>query len=109
MNKISVKLGVVVAVTALWCAPAIVGNMSQGVLPTIGSVQAQEEKKETRKVPAMRERTYKTLSEAQVLIDPESVPLEEGQERPDVVANPLEAIEILNSLRESRGINSYEL
>jgi tetratricopeptide (TPR) repeat protein len=108
MNKLSVKLGLVVAVTALWSSPAIVGSLTQGVLPAMGSVQA-EEKKETRKVPAMRERTYKTLSEAQMLIDPESIPLEEGQTRPDVQADPQEALVILNKLRESRGVNSYEL
>jgi tetratricopeptide (TPR) repeat protein len=108
MNRLSAKLSLVVAVTALWSSPAIVGSLSQGLLPNVGGVQA-EEKKETRKVPAMRERTYKTLSEAQVLIDPESVPLEEGQTRPDVIADPKKAIEILNDLRDSRGINSYEL
>lgn len=108
MNKLSVKLSLVVAVAALWSSPVIVGSLTQGVLPAIGSVQA-EEKKETRKVPAMRERTYKTLSEAQILIDPESIPLEEGQTRPDVQADPQKAIGILNKLRESRGVNSYEL
>ncbi|MFT6519056.1 MAG: hypothetical protein ACJATP_002733, partial [Candidatus Azotimanducaceae bacterium] len=50
MNKLSVKLGLVVAVAALWSSPAIVGSLTQGVLPAIGSVQA-EEKKKTRKVP----------------------------------------------------------
>jgi len=51
-------------------------------------------KQKTRKVPAMREKTYKTLSEAQVLIE-ENV--------------PAEAIPILNKLKARRGLNRYEV
>lgn len=57
----------------------------------------------------MRERTYKTLAEAQLLIDPESIPVEEGEERPEVKADPRAAIDMLMKLKERRGVNSYEL
>ena len=80
-------------------------GLSQGFMST-GTVQAADKKKETRRVPAMRERTYKTLSEAQILIDPDSIPLAEGEVKPDVVADPRKAIEILKDLMERRGVNS---
>lgn len=51
-------------------------------------------KQKTRKVPAMREKTYKTLSEAQVLI-------EEGA--------PADAIPVLDKLKARRGLNRYEV
>ena len=69
---------------------------------------AAEEKKERRNVPPLTERVYKQLSEAQLLIDPESIPVEEGEERPDVEPNPQEGLAILQKLLERRGINSYE-
>ena len=113
MNRLLVNLGVLVAIGVLWSAPALVASISSGYLSAVylsgGAAQAEEGKKETRKVPAMRERTYKTLSEAQVLIDPDSVQVEEGQEKPNIVADPRKAITILNDLRERRGVNSYEL
>lgn len=108
MNRLSVNLGVLVAIGVLWSAPALIAGITDGYLSN-GSAYAEDEKKETRKVPAMRERTYKTLSEAQILIDPESIQVEEGQEKPNVVADPRKAISILNDLRERRGVNSYEL
>jgi len=73
------------------------------------SAYAEEDEKKTRRVPAMRERTYKALSEAQVLIDPDSIPVEEGEERPVIQADPQAAIALLNDLRGRRGLNPYEL
>ena len=64
---------------------------------------------ERRKVPPMKERTYKAISEAQLLIDPESVPVAEGEERPDVKADPAKAVEMLKSQLERRGLNGYEV
>ena len=57
----------------------------------------------------MRERTYKKLAEAQIMIDPESAPREEGEPPPEPTGTPRDAIELLHKLRESRGLNSYEL
>ncbi|MFT7139136.1 MAG: tetratricopeptide (TPR) repeat protein [Candidatus Azotimanducaceae bacterium] len=64
---------------------------------------------ERRKVPPMKERTYKIISEAQILIDPDSIPVEEGEEKPDVVANPPKAIEMLKEALTRRGLNGYEV
>lgn len=99
MNKQLLAIGI------LWALPLLVSQT--GIVPASGAAFAAE--RETRKVPAMRERTYKTLAEAQLLIDPESIPVDEGEERPDVVANPRQAIDILHKLLDRRGINSYEI
>jgi len=64
---------------------------------------------ERRKVPPMKERTYKIISEAQILIDPDSIPVEEGEEKPDVVANPPKAVEMLKEALTRRGLNGYEV
>jgi len=64
---------------------------------------------ERRKVPPMKERTYKIISEAQILIDPDSIPVEEGEEKPDVVANPPKAVEMLREALTRRGLNGYEI
>ncbi|MDZ7641232.1 MAG: hypothetical protein U5J62_04305 [Desulfurivibrio sp.] len=74
----------------------------------LGAVIAQAADKERRKVPPLTERVYKQISEAQLLIDPESVPVPEGEEPPDVEANPQEGIDQLKDLLDRRGINSYE-
>lgn len=91
----------------LWALPLMfIGNSS----PLGGQALAQAaDERETRRVPAMRERTYKVLSEAQLLIDPESIVVEEGQEKPQVQPNPQAAIKMLNDLLNSRGMNSYEI
>ncbi len=92
-------------ISLLWAMPLFLGS----VVSQAGLAYGEEAAKETRKVPAMSERVYKTLAEAQLLIDPESVQVEEGEEKPDVVANPQAAIEMLHKLLERRGINSYEV
>ncbi|XOV88621.1 MAG: tetratricopeptide repeat protein [Pseudomonadota bacterium] len=95
----------IVLISLLWAAPLLLG----GAIGQAGLAYGEEAEKETRKVPAMSERVYKTLAEAQLLIDPDSVQVEEGEEKPDVVANPQAAIEMLQKLLERRGINSYEV
>lgn len=70
------------------------------------SVQASDKK--TRKVPAIREATYKKLAEAQIMIDPESAPREEGEPPPEPNGTPRDGINMLLKLLERRGLNSYE-
>ena len=88
----------------LWALPVLVGNFGQGFFS--GKAYAAEK---TRRVPAMRERTYKQLSEAQLLIDPKSVQVEKGKKPPDVKADPQKAIQMLRGMLTQRGMNSYEI
>ena len=91
-----------------WALPvALTQVVPEGVTVTAGTAQA-EEKKKTRKVPAMREKTYKVLSEAQIMIDPESVPREEGEPVPVPKGTPQDAIRDLLDALNMRGLNSYE-
>ena len=53
----------------LWSLPLLIGQLDIPV--SLGETVTAQEKKKTRKVPAMRERTYKKLAEAQIMIDPE--------------------------------------
>lgn len=81
-------------VFALWAVTPI-ADMLIGGSSASGTASAQnnDEERETRRTPAMRERTYKKLSEAQEEID-------EG--------NSQGALEILNDLKADDGLNSYE-
>lgn len=99
------KLALVVCI--LWMMPLMVGQ----VFPSIdsGSDAAAAERKKTRKVPAMREVTYRRLAEAQVMIDPDSAPREEGEPAPIPKGTPQDAVVILLKLKDRRGLNSYEL
>ena len=72
-----------------------------------GSNAVAEEKK-TRRVPALREQTYKKLAEAQIMIDPESMPREEGEPPPEPTGTPQDAVILLKEMLERRGLNSYE-
>lgn len=97
-------VGCVFAILLLFSGPALVNI----VLPTadVSSAYAQKKKKgkeetpsiadqtETRRVPAMRERTYKKLSEAQEL-------LENKQYQ--------EALRLLNNLKGKGDLNEYEV
>jgi len=87
--------------------PLIVGQ----VFPSIdsGSDAAAAERKKTRKVPAMREVTYRRLAEAQAMIDPDSAPREEGEPAPIPKGTPKDAVVVLLKLKDRRGLNSYEL
>ena len=64
----------------LWVMPVVVPYLPGSV--DLGGQGIAAEKKKTRRVPAMRESTYKRLAEAQVMIDPESTPREEGEPAP---------------------------
>jgi len=91
----------------LWALPLIVNNLAESV--DMGSQAIGAERKKTRKVPAMREQTYKRLAEAQVMIDPESTPREEGEPAPIPKGSPHDAVVLLLKLKDRRGLNSYEL
>lgn len=96
----------------LWALPLLAAQIGSGFIPGVNlgsSVQAAEAAKKTRKVPAMREKTYKKLAEAQLMIDPESAPREEGEPVPEPTGTPQDAVVLLMKLRESKGLNSYEL
>jgi len=88
-------------------APVLIENLSGQSLGS--SVEAADKKKDKRRVPPLKERTYKVLAEAQLLIDPESVPVEEGKERPEIVADPQAAVALLLKNLERRGLNAYEI
>ena len=95
----------------VWSSPLLLGQLDTNI--SFGeTASAQEkkkqEKKKTRRVPAMRERTYKKLAEAQIMIDPESAPREEGEPPPEPTGTAEDAIKLLTKLRGSKGLNSYE-
>ena len=100
----------------LWALPLLVSQLASqsgvavsGWHLTNATVEAQQKKrKKTRRVPAMREATYKKITEAHVMIDPESLPREEGEPPPEPTGTPEEAIELLMELMERKGVNSYE-
>lgn len=91
----------------LWALPLIVNNLAESV--DMGSQAIAAERKKTRKVPAMREQTYRRLAEAQVMIDPESTPREDGEPAPIPKGSPRDAVALLLKLKDRRGLNSYEL
>ena len=97
-----------ILLAVLWASPIVVGQLPSSI-SFGGDVQAAQDKKKTRKVPAMREKTYKKLAEAQLMIDPDSIPREEGEEAPTPKGTPRDAIQMLLELREAKGLNSYEL
>lgn len=107
ISTISTFVGTLTAVSVLWALPTVV-SLIPGQQFDSGAVYGAEKKKKPRKVPPLTEKVYKAIAEAQVLIDPEAVPLEEGQERPDVVANPQQAVLDLMETLKRRKINSYE-
>ena len=88
----------------VWSLPLFLSQT--GFHFSFGANVSAQEKKKTRKVPAMRERTYKKLAEAQLMIDPESIPREEGEPAPEPTGTPQDAIELLTKLRGSKGLNS---
>jgi tetratricopeptide (TPR) repeat protein len=84
----------------LWMMPLIIGALNADI--SVGALIAAEgdasatkkAKQKTRKVPAMREKTYKAIAEAQLLIENET---------------PAEALPVLQKLLERKGLNAYEL
>jgi tetratricopeptide (TPR) repeat protein len=101
MKNLYLKYTVIASL--LMFAPLVI-EVTTGV-NTLSSASAAER----RKVPPMKERTYKIISEAQLLIDPDSIPVEEGEEKPEVVANPPAAVEMLKEALTRRGLNGYEI
>ena len=96
---------VVLVLMVIWTVPFVLPDL----MPlSSSSYAAEKEKKKTRRVPALRESTYKKISEANVMIDPESVPREEGEPPPEPTGTPADAIQMLMSYKERRGLNSYE-
>ena len=107
ISLIGTFIGTVTAVSVLWALPTVV-SLIPGQQFESGTVYAAEKKKKPRKVPPLTEKIYKAIAQAQLLIDPDSIPLEEGQERPDVVADPRQAVSDLLEVLNRRKINSYE-
>ena len=107
ISSLNTFLSTITAACVLWALPTVV-SLFPGHQFETGAVYAAEKKKKPRKVPPITEKIYKAISQAQLLIDPESVVLEEGQEKPDVVANPQQAVSDLKEVLQRRKINSYE-
>jgi tetratricopeptide (TPR) repeat protein len=77
---------------ALLAFPVVVGLLPGG--SSLGLSSAAAEERETRKTPALREATYKTLSAAQELVDAKDL---------------LGAQAALDKLLTSKGLNAYEI
>ena len=76
---------------------------------TIEAVTAAEDKKKTRRVPAISQSLYKKMSEAQVMIDPDSIPREEGEPAPIPKGSPQDGIQMLLDMTKKKKLNSNEL
>ena len=101
------QLNKLMLLAVIWAFPVVVGQLPVGV--SFGdAVQAAQERKKTRKVPAMREKTYKKLAEAQLMVDPDSIPREEGEPAPVPKGTPQDAVLMLLDLMGSKGLDSYE-
>ncbi len=75
---------------------------------TIDQVMAEEDKKKTRRVPAISQSLYKQMSEAQIMIDPDSIPREEGEPVPVPKGTPQDGINMLLDMTKKK-LNSNEL
>ena len=79
---------------------------------TLGSVAVAEEekkKKKTRRAPTISQSLYKQISEAQIMIDPDSIPREEGEPAPEPKGTPRAGINLLLELTQKKRLNSNEL
>ncbi|MCZ6762160.1 MAG: hypothetical protein O7C03_04080, partial [Gammaproteobacteria bacterium] len=87
---------VIVLAVSLLMLPALLPGNAPGALASVSHAQAAGERKErkTRKTPAMREKTYKKLSESRELAEAD-----------DYVG----ALRALDSLSRQKDLNSYEL
>ena len=73
------------------------------------AIAEEEKKKKTRRVPAISQSLYKQISEAQIMIDPDSIPREEGEPAPEPKGTPREGIDKLLELTQKKKLNSNEL
>lgn len=80
-------------------------------VPVFNSAQAAEEekKKKPRRVPAISQSFYKKMSDAQIMIDPESMPREDDEPAPIPKGTPQDGIDLLLSMTQKRRVNSNEL
>ena len=79
---------------------------------TLGSVAVAEEekkKKKTRRAPTISQSLYKQISEAQIMIDPDSIPREEGEPAPEPKGTPRDGINLLLELTQKKRLNSNEI
>lgn len=84
----------VAAVTMLWAAvPLVTGIVAPEARDGAAYAQEQKKQQETRRTPAMRERVYKKLSEAQEMVEKEQF---------------ADAINRLDELKKDEDLNSYE-
>ena len=97
---------IIVLASILWTMPVIFSGIA--ALGGEAVAAEKEKKKKTRRVPALRESTYRRLGEAQVMIDPESVAREEGEPPPEPTGTPQDAVNLLMEFKDKRGLNSYE-
>lgn len=86
--------------TTFWILPLALNSLDVGMTggysyaATAKNTGAAKKKQKTRKVPAMRERTYKSIAEAQEFIENNAA---------------ADALPILRKLLEKRGLNDYEI
>ncbi len=79
-----------------------------GSAPAAAEEASKKKKKDTRRMPAITERTYKALASAQALIDPESIAEEDRKKNWDPTPRPREGIQVLLDMLDRRSLNSYE-
>ncbi len=88
-----------ILVSILWMLPLILSPLDTGVAGGLSYAEdaqpaAKKKRQQTRKVPAMREKTYKSIAEAQEFIENDAA---------------AEGLPILKKLLERRGLNDYEV
>ena len=98
----------------IWALPLLVQQAGLPAYLTFTSVTAtaqeeqQRKKRQTRRVPTIKPSTNKVIDQARMMIDPDTIPWEEGEPKPEPIGTPEEGIELLMELIERKGINSYE-
>ena len=86
------------------------GSSFSGFSLSFGNIAvAEEKKKKPRRVPAISQSLYKQISEAQIMIDPDSIPREEGEPAPEPKGTPQDGINLLLGLTQKKKLNSNEL
>lgn len=104
MNRIvgpqNYRQWIVLAIGAIAMVSFSIGNVA---------IAEEEKKKKTRRVPAISQSLYKQISEAQLMIDPDSIPREEGEPAPEPKGTPRDGINLLLELTQKKRLNSNEL